>query len=102
MRCPSQGFMRKVCSHAVNFEDNAAGTDNSNKMVHRTLSSSNRHFCTLMSNRFVRKYSNPDFSAPLHVARHSTARRLDLAGRETPLFEGLQAPLPKGKLRPPG
>src|SRR5207344_2724271 len=68
------------------------------EVLGRALAVAHADLGRLLGDRLVREDADPDAAATLDVARHRTARGLDLARREAAASDGLQAELAEGDL----
>src|SRR5262249_27324632 len=79
--------------HAVDFEHDAAGLDAAHPQLGRALALAHAHLDRLLRDRHVREHADPHAPRALHVTRHGTARRLDLARGHALRLERLEAVL---------
>src|SRR3989338_2202429 len=79
-------FLSLRCSHTVHLKQNSPTFDVGNKMINRTLTTTHYRFIAMVSHRGVRKNSNPNLTATLHITSHSPARGFNLTSSHPGAF----------------
>src|SRR4051794_1597434 len=87
----AHGLTGQLLRHARHLEHHAPGLDHCDPALGRALTGTHAGLGRLLRVRLVREDVDPDLAATLDLARHGDTRRLDLAVREPPGLDGLQA-----------
>src|ERR1700735_2795616 len=77
----AERLARDGLAHAFDLEQHLAGEDSRHPVLDVAFARTHAHFERLLGDGHIRKYTDPNASAALHVARNGAARRLDLTRR---------------------
>src|SRR5205823_34322 len=94
--CEPERLASRHLVHTLHLEQHLAGLHAGYVVLDVALAAAHADLERLLADRDVRKHADPDLSAAFHVARHGTARRLDLARGHARAAGRLQAELAEG------
>src|SRR5215472_724451 len=92
----AEGFTSRDLVDALHLEQHLARLYTRHVVLDVALARAHADLERLLGDRHVREDTNPDLAAALHVARHGTPSRLDLACRHARAAGGLEAELAEG------
>ncbi|EAR07284.1 hypothetical protein MED297_18917 [Reinekea sp. MED297] len=73
-----ESFTRDLFGNTFHFVENFTWLNLANPVFNVTLTFTLTHFKRLLSNRLIREYANPDFTATLNMTSHRSTSRFDL------------------------
>src|SRR5262245_50631047 len=97
-----EGLARVLLGDPFDFIEHLAGLDHRDPELDVALASAHAHLERLLADRLVREDPDPELAAALHVAADRAARGLDLARRQAPGADGLEAVLAEAHARAAG
>ncbi|AAM87541.1 hypothetical [Yersinia pestis KIM10+] len=95
LKCFTCSFFRNT-SH---FKQYFSWLDQGNPILHVTLTFTHTHFERLLSDRFVREYTDPDLTLTLNCTCHRTTGCFDLTSRQAATATSFQAELTEANIR---
>src|SRR6056297_102666 len=98
-RGEAQGLHRDRFADAVDLEHHTAGLHLADPPVHRAFTLTHANLDRLCRHRNIREDPDPDPALTLHVTRHGTAGRLDLARGDALGLRGLETEGAKVQIR---